>query len=282
MSATESTSQRITLYDIAQRPPVEKSCCAPNPWKARFALNFKRLPYSTTWVGMLDIGRVRRSLGASACRKFADGGDFYTLPIVRDPSTGAVLGDSFDIAAYLEETYPGAGGGSLFPELPALDGFAFAPTVDFPTLLTLPRDGRHPRFGRFNLAVDTLFTTFAALAAGGMPLDPATADKVKAEFARRAGAEPGGEDFKLEGEARRATLEGFEAALGGLAGLFEGVGGSPFVLGKQVSYADFIVGAWLRMYCVTLSREEWERLRGWHGGVFGRLHDALDAYAQIQ
>ncbi|XWW94790.1 hypothetical protein V2A60_002738 [Cordyceps javanica] len=279
MSETESSPQRITLFDIAQKPPVEESCCAPNPWKARFALNFKQLPYSTTWVGMLDIGKVRRELGAPACRKFADGEDFYTLPVVRDPATGAVVGDSFDIAVYLEKQYPGSGGGSLFPEQ-AL-AFTFEPTVDFPTLLTLPRDPSYPQYGRFNLSADTLFTTFTSLIAGGMPLDPATADEVKAEFARRAGVAPG-QEFKLEGEARQAVLDGFQAALAGLAKLYAEKAEGPFILGRQVSYADFIVGAWLRMFCVALPRAEWEQLKTWHDSTFGRLHDALDSYAQIQ
>ncbi|OAA78379.1 Glutathione S-transferase [Akanthomyces lecanii RCEF 1005] len=278
MPAAESSLQRITLYDIAQKPPVEESCCAPNPWKARFALNFKQLPYSTTWVGMLDIAKVRRTLGAPACRKFADGDDFYTLPVVQDPATGSVVGDSFDIALYLEQAYPKSGGGSLFPDQALV--FAFEPTGDFPTLLTLPGDARHPQYGRFNLSADTLFTTFASLIANGMPLDPATADEVRAEFARRAGVAPG-QDFVLDGAARQAVLDGFEAALGDLAELYGGKDDGPFILGRQVSYADFIVGAWLRMYCVALPRGEWEQLRAWHNGTFGRLHDALDAYAQI-
>lgn len=32
----------------------------------------------------------------------------------------------------------------------------------------------------------------------------------------------------------------------------------------------------------TLPSEEWELVRGWHGGVFGKLHDALEIYAVVQ
>ncbi|KAJ6787608.1 hypothetical protein PWT90_05009 [Aphanocladium album] len=279
MSTTHATQQSITLYDIAQKPPVEESCCAPNPWKARFALNFKQLPYSTRWVGMLDIATVRKELGAPPCRKFAGGEDFYTLPVIKDPAHDAVVGDSFDIAVYLDKTYPGAGGGALFPEQP-LD-FEFKPVVGFPTLLTLPNNDSHPGYGRFNLNADTLFTTFSSLIAGGMPLDPATEKEVKAEFARRAGVGPD-QEFTLEGEARQATLESFEAALGDLGKLYNENADGPFVLGKQVSHADFIVGAWLRMYVVAMPKDEWQLLKTWHNGTFGRLHDALDAYAQIK
>jgi len=41
----------------------------------------------------------------------------YTLPVlVTDPSTNAAIGDSFDIATFLLEKFPGAGAGNLFPE----------------------------------------------------------------------------------------------------------------------------------------------------------------------
>ncbi|KAJ3480274.1 hypothetical protein NLG97_g8111 [Lecanicillium saksenae] len=101
------------------------------------------------------------------------------------------------------------------------------------------------------------------------------------EGSRRAGVSPD-QEFKLEGEARQATLNGFEAALGDLAKLYNANAEGPFILGKQVSYADFIVGAWLRMFVVAMPKDEWQRLKSWHNGTFGRLHDALDAYAQIK
>ncbi|KAG5914547.1 hypothetical protein E4U42_000435 [Claviceps africana] len=32
----------------------------------------------------------------------------------------------------------------------------------------------------------------------------------------------------------------------------------------------------------TLPADEWRELTGWHGGVFGRLHGALDAFAEVR
>ncbi|KAJ3545342.1 hypothetical protein NM208_g2546 [Fusarium decemcellulare] len=97
----------------------------------------------------------------------------------------------------------------------------------------------------------------------GMPLDPARVEEIKAEF------------------AREKLMESFRDMLGDLAKLFEKTDG-PFLLGQQASYADFIVGAWLRMSLVALPKSEWEEARSWHGGVFGRLHDALDVYAEVK
>ena len=115
MSTTSIPSSPIVFYDIAMRPPVEKNCCSPNPWKTRLALNFKGLPYSTSWVALPDIAKVRSSLKVPPCRKFADGTDFFTLPVIEDPATDSLVGDSFDIAVYLQNTYPNSGAGDLFP-----------------------------------------------------------------------------------------------------------------------------------------------------------------------
>ncbi len=44
-------------------------------------------------------------------------------------------------------------------------------------------------------------------------------------------------------------------------------------------YADLIIGGWLQMMKNCLP--EWEELKRWHEGVWGRLHDALEEWAQV-
>ncbi|KHN99834.1 Thioredoxin-like fold protein [Metarhizium album ARSEF 1941] len=279
MASTSPSTGAIILYDIAHRPPVTETCCSPNPWKSRLALNFKGLPYSTSWVGMPDISKVRRSLGEPAGRQFADGTDFYTLPIIQDAATGATVGDSFDIAVYLQRTYPDSGAGHLFPKQ-TLD-YAFVQSAAFPVPLSERPDGGFPDYARFNTNVDAAFTTHVPLMVDGLPLDPATADETRAEFVRRAGVSSW-DDFSLTGEAREELTGSFRRTLGDLARLFLRNTDGPFLLGQQASYADLIVGAWLRMAQITLPKPEWEEVRQWHGGVFGRLHDALETFAEVK
>ncbi|KAK0719367.1 hypothetical protein B0H67DRAFT_599168 [Lasiosphaeris hirsuta] len=276
----------IVFYDIAQAPPVEKTCCSPNPWKTRLALNFKAVPYTTTWVALPDIAQVRTGLHIPACRKFQDGTDFFTLPIIQDPATSALLGDSFDIAIYLQQTYPDAGAGDLFPPHPtALD---FAPPAQADAImvpLSACRGGpEFAAYARFNARVDAVFSLHVQLTVQEFPLDPATAEATKAEFVRRAAGAGvrSWDDFTLAGEARESTLASFRDALGGLAALLLRDTAGPFLFGARPSYADMIVGAWLRMMCVTLPKGEWRDLRGWHEGAFGRLHDALEVYAEVK
>lgn len=268
----------ITFYDIAHRPPVEKSCFSPNPWKSRFALNFKGVPYSTSWVGMPDISKVRRDLGVPPCRTFADGTDFNTLPIIQDTTTGSTVGDSFDIAVYLQRTYPNTAG-DLFPAQ-TLD-YTFTQNAAFVVPLSERQEGDFAEYANFNTNVDAAFTTHAQLMVHGMTLDPATSEQTKAEFVRRAGVSSW-DDFTLTGDARGKLKDSFRDMLGGLAKLFVRDAAGPFLLGQQASYADFIVGGWLRMAKQTLPETEWEETRGWHGGVFGRLYDALETYAEVK
>ncbi|KAB8232909.1 uncharacterized protein BDW43DRAFT_300670 [Aspergillus alliaceus] len=232
-----TTSSPIIFYDIATCPPV-----SPNSWKTRLALNFKSLPYSTSWVGLPDIAKVRSSLKVPACRKFADGTDFFTLPIIQDPATGSLVGDSFDNAAP-----------ALFP----------AQTIDY-----CP-DSEFPEYAKFNVNVDAAFSAHVQFTVQGFPFDPATAEISKAEFCRRAGVTCW-EDLALAGEAREKMKDSLRDMLDGLGKLFLRDTSGPFTLGTRASYADFIVG-----------RSEWEEVRSWHGGLFGRLHDALEVYAEV-
>ncbi|KAL4872620.1 hypothetical protein BDV12DRAFT_193341 [Aspergillus spectabilis] len=277
-------SSPITLYDIGLCPPVEKTCCSPNPWKARQALNFKALPYATKWVGLPDIEKVRSGLKVAPVRKFLDGSDFFTLPIIEDPGTESLVGDSFDIAVHLQKTYPDAGAGDLFPEQKIEYVFEH-PFIMVP--LSECNDKAYPEYAKFNMSVDAAFSAHVQLTTQGFPFDPATAETVKAEFVRRA-ASAGAvgvtrwEDFALVGEAREKMKESFRETLGGLGELFKRDSTGPFMLGTRACYADFIVGAWLKMMRATLPEIEWVEVRGWHGGVFGRLHDALEVFAEVK
>ena len=277
MATISSPPSPIVFYDIGMKPPVEKNCCSPNPWKTRLALNFKGLPFSTTWVPLPEVAKVRNSLKLPACRKFADGTDFYTLPIIQDPSTSSLVGDSFDIAVYLQKTYPNSGQGDLFP-CQTLD-YVF--TTDLLIPLSECRTSDFPEYAKFNMNVDAAFTTYVQLTIQEFPFDPASAEISKAEFARRAGVSSW-DDFTLVGEAREKVKDSFRDMLGGLAKLFLKDTSGPFLLGTRASYADIIVGAWLRMFRATLPESEWQEVRDWHDGLFGRLHDALEVYAEMQ
>lgn len=217
----------------------------------RYALNFKGVHYRTEWVDLPDVTAVRKKLGAEPNRVHMDGSAFYTLPVIQNTSTGEVVGDSFDIALYLDKICPE--GPTLIPD--ATIGLQAA----------------------FNVQVDAIFTQHTFLALHGMPLNPATAELSKAEFGRRAGKD--WDDLTVRGEERRKMLESFKAALGGLAKSYRQKDGV-FLNGDRPSYADLIVGGWLQFF--QASMKEWEELESWHDGLWKELHLALRKYAEVK
>lgn len=214
-------------------------------------MNFKRAHYKTEWVELPDVTQVRKKLGAPPNRTHSDGTPFYTLPIIKDQSTGEIIGDSFEIALYLDKLDTGAP--SLFP----------------PSTLSLQ--------AAFNTQVDPIFSQFATLFMHGLPFNPETAELSRAEFVRRIGKK--WEDLNVEGKEREETLAALKAALEPLAKLYELRDGL-FLEGDTPIYADLIVGAWLAYLKVTV--KEWEDIRTWHDGLWGKIHQALEKYAEIR
>ncbi|KAI1760705.1 hypothetical protein GGR53DRAFT_508733 [Hypoxylon sp. FL1150] len=272
ITAPLTLPETMDFYDIAMQQPA-----AVNPWKARLALNFKDVAYTTTWVPLPDISKVRRSLDMPACRKLADGSDFFTLPILVDPSTNLKLGDSFDIAVYLQKAYPTSGAGDLFPpqeidytydqDLPA-----WAPPLSKRKEEGAPFD----EYYKFNMHIDRAFSAHVGLMGSNLPLDSQAS---KDELVRRAGVKSW-DDFEVKGQARKQMKESLRIMLGELAKSFSKDTTGPFVLGTKASYADLIVGGWLYMMHNTVPDNEWQEVRSWHGGIFGRLYDGLEKYAE--
>ena len=270
-----SITKPVIFYDIASREP--RTTFAANPWKTRLALNFKGVPYQTQWVEMPDITAVREKLGVPANRTLPDGTPYHTLPVIQDTTTGKLIGDSFEIALYLDNAYPDG------PKL-------FRP---FTTGLT----------AAFNARVDGVFTKFAGLCTR-MPFDPAVMGAVQSMFAKRLPA------IKATALAQQdeTSLASLEAALGELAKAYRHTGGTtdyfwraggtaesqaqrpppdreaagPFLDGDEPVYADLVLAAWLKMFEISMPAEDWQRVRGWHGGLWGRIVDALAKRSEIK
>ena len=271
-----TNDNKIIFYDIASNPPTRTF--APNPWKTRYALNHKKLPYRTEPIDMPDIHSLRTKLAVPANRTLPNGDPYHTLPLIHDPSTDKFVGDSFEIALYLDATYPQA-----------------------PPLF---RPGTIGLTAALNNRVDALFTAHVALS-DNMPFPEASKDRINAIFASRFGLSDLSA-LALTTEAREKMLVDFEHALAEFAKAYRHSGGTtdgvwsaagtaeaqaqkagreevgPWLDGESPVYADFVVGAWLAMTAECMSREEWERVRGWQGGLWGRVHDALEPLREMR
>jgi glutathione S-transferase len=196
--------------------------------------------------------------------------------LLQDPASGKVIGDSFEIATYLEDTFPDSGG-CLFPKDSTHTCLDYqSPYKDAPILvpLTIIEGSRHEAYARFNWHVDATFTANVVLVAQYLPFNPSTTEAVRALFVKRASLNSW-EDLCVKGEVRQQLLAACKEGLTSLAELYKVNETGPYLEGREASYADMIVGGWLNMFSITMPQEEWEQLRSWHGGVFARLHDAL-------
>jgi len=269
-----TNSSSLLLYDISS--PLQPRSYAPNPSKARLALSFKSVPFKTSWVDLLDIAAVRRGLDCPATRSFRDGSDFFTLPILQNSATGEIIGDSFDIANYLEDTFPHSGG-CLFPPNSTRTGLDYeSPNKDMLFLVPLTsREGaKNSDYARFNVQIDATFTAYVGLVAEYLPFNSDTTEATRTVFLKRAGLKSW-DDMAIRGETREQMKTAFKQGLTSLAQLFMVHERGPYLEGKEANYADLIVGGWLSMLSTTMPRDEWIDFRTWHGGIFARLHDAL-------
>lgn len=195
-------AQPLEFYDVSMAPPVQETCSSVNPWKTRYALNFKAVPHVDKFVQLPDIKETRAKFGIPVCRHFADGSEFATLPIVIDPNTGSKLGDSYDIALHLHDNYPS--GGNLFPEQ-ELPFHSDASGILVP--LSEGNFSRFPAYAAFNKSVDALFTNHVGLMVVGLKWDPISKDATVAEFIRRTGgALKTWEEFDISDETRKQLM----------------------------------------------------------------------------
>lgn len=203
------------------------------------------------------------------------GSDYYTLPMLQTPD-GQVLGDTFDIALYLNEMHPDSGAGRLFPN--DIKGTGLDYETPCPPIAHVPvttNEGKpHPEYARFNWHVDTTFTSHVILVAYYMPFKPETKEATQKIFLDRANMQSW-EQFKVEGDAREGIKAAFKENLTSLAQLYMVNKEGPYLEGEKATYADIIVGGWLNMFHECMPKEELEDFRTWHDGVFARLYDAL-------
>ncbi|KAF7799707.1 hypothetical protein EIP86_010949 [Pleurotus ostreatoroseus] len=247
-----SNTETMILYDI---PNAKMAPWSPNTWKARYALNFKGLPYKTEWVEGPDIEPLCLKIGAAPTSKKPDGRPLYTLPVIYDPSTKRAVSESAAITKYLDETYP-----------------------ETPVLFPAGTDALQAVF------LGTAWTTI------GLPLLMNTVARTCDALGPRTSAH-----FRNTGEAgfqkpleQLAGEEHWVALEGGLGKLdtwlkANGAGRDELFMGDRVCFCDLQLAGllmWTRSVCGEDSAD-WERIAGWHGGKWKRIIEYFDKYAAV-
>lgn len=236
-------SPEIILYDLACTKGI---CFSPAVWRIRLLLNYKSIPYTTTFLEFPDIEPTLKDLGIPPN---TTGKHAFTVPAIHHIPTNTHIMDFPAIATFLETTYPEPKvvltsdlGSEIEKKARAVVGPAFYTSLQ-PRELHIISPRAQVYFRR---------TREAAL---GHPLEELIAGGREEEVWKAVG-----EDARAAGALMRTNKA-------------EG----PFVLGAQPSFTDFFIAGALqnaraveervRKRCMAMEgyREVYEACEGWMG-----------------
>jgi glutathione S-transferase len=227
-------------------------CCTADTVFPSLCLRFKGLAFNTEWIELPDIEKFSIKNGIAATSAKKDGSPFYTLPAIYDPSTGIKLADSWEIALYLDKTYPDTP--RLIPE----------------GTVALQRAFTDSYGGIFGSAVPFLIENMRKnISPGGL----ARADRNLTEaFGKPV------EELIPKGDEAISGWAKYQESLKKLDTWYAASDG-PFLTGETPVWVDLIVGSMFIVQRNLFGKEnkaQWKEVTGWHNGRWGRLVELLE------
>ncbi|KAG6917156.1 hypothetical protein DXG01_003669 [Tephrocybe rancida] len=236
----------ITLYDAPGNTPQP---WAPNIWRIRFVLNYKRLRYRTVWIEFPDVEMTMRSIGAPPSSVRSDGRPIYTLPVIVDPTRNPmkpeIISNTNHIAEYLEAAYPA-----------------------------------RPVFPEGSRAVQTLFVHYIQ-EVFAKPLLPIMVPISHQQLQLRRGPSVTHPPAYLTGPQREQAWQAVKEQFDFLAMILDknaGDGDGTVAMGRDVSYADFALCSVLIWIERMAAHDGWARVRTWNNGRWHRLYERCRDY----
>ncbi|PGH35976.1 hypothetical protein GX50_01146 [[Emmonsia] crescens] len=254
----------VHFFDITSILPTPSKSWSPNTLRTRLVLNFKKIPYTQSFISYPDIAPLLKSLSVPPLQ----GGNYpYTLPAIAHPASitsnsnpSGVINDSWPIALHLESTFPSPHYPTIFP---SEGSYALALAVAKLVNVMIPATRRVL-----------------------LPKIPAILDERGAEYFRQTRAEMFGkplEEMALESEELGKAWVSLEADLKVVAEMLKGNNNSgaegkekkkgPFFEGEQAGYADLVFAGFLTWY-ERGDRDAWERAVSIGDGEIRRFWDA--------
>ncbi|ESK89757.1 hypothetical protein Moror_16840 [Moniliophthora roreri MCA 2997] len=240
----------ITLFDWGPNQHPDAKGISVHVWKTRYALNYKGIPYTTVWVDFTLIEETAKQLGALPTAVRADGSPKYTVPIIKDSKTGAVVSDSLRIAEYLDETYPDTP--PVVPKGSRALQAAFADTsiLKFIPFVPLVRPHTQPYYSKpTQEAFDILF--------GGPVVELSEDEKTKLMVQGREGLAQVSAWLKKDGV---------------------------FVMGDKPVFVDFSLAAWFFILRIAFGKDsrEWKEIADWDDGRWSKLLEGVESYQVLE
>lgn len=246
----------IILYDV---PSATPEAWAPNIWRIRFVLNYKRLPYRTVWVECNDVERTLRSVGAPPASIGRDGRPVYALPAILVPQRPSeppiVLSTANVIVEYLEMAFPAR---PIFPDGSKALQMVFIHYLN-------------------DVVLKPLLAIMIPLSHMRLP------EHVQAHF--RGSTTSGMPGYLAPGPQRERAWLAVKEKFDFLATLLDknnGADGDGLVaMGRELSYADFAICSVLLWIERVSPHDGWTRMRQWSNGRWIRLWDRCKDHMDV-
>ncbi|VUC37989.1 unnamed protein product [Clonostachys rosea] len=198
------------LIDIPTKEP--RRCWSLNPWKTRMLLNYKGIDYRTEWVEYPHLqARLEQFVAPNI------NGHKFSSPALELPD-GTYLMDSYVIAEAIERSYP-------------------TPSVHLGNPLQQPL---LDALDKLDVILEPIYKT---------RVPKVYLSEISKEYFHKTRSERLGMSLKQfeEENPKSLVFEKLSPVFGELNDLVRKNQG-PFILGEEVSYADFILGGWLLFY----------------------------------
>ncbi|KAI4527142.1 hypothetical protein K525DRAFT_232458 [Schizophyllum commune Loenen D] len=224
-----------------------------NTWRTRYALKYKGIPFTTTWLELCDVEREMIAAGAPPSGKWADGRPKYTVPTIYDSLTKEYITDCHEIARYLDKTYP-----------------------DKPLLFP------HNTSGLQHVFTDTMFQKvafafFPAILEHGFKIFNERTQVYFRETREKIFGKKLEEIWGDEVAVKKAKADGKEGLKWVEAMVKENGDTALFLLGDSPVDADFAIASvfqWIKKGYPAM----WEELKGLNGGRWARFMEAMHQY----
>lgn len=224
-----------------------------------YALNYKAIPYTTTWIDFPEIEPLSKELGIPPTFTRVNGAQGYTVPFIVGHSTGLKLAGSGDILSYLSKAYN-------YADFPAFRG---------EDLVT--KEVQDKFQADFLKALEPLWQ-FTALAPVGA-FSPAGGAHYR--WTQELAFGQTLESLTPKGEKKTIEWNKLKASFGAFAAKYKDKKGTLIINADGLSILDAFAGGLLKYASIALGSEQWKEVQEWDSGFWAEWVKALSKYEAV-
>jgi glutathione S-transferase len=226
----------IVLYDF--KHAKGDTCSSPIVWPIRVMLNYKRIPYKSIFLDVVDIEPTLKALGMVPFEPEQD--SRFTVPAIHHVPTNTYLMDSVPISHFLEETYP-----------------------DPPAPVTRTELGTQVIIGALTQVMPLLMPLIEG--PKWRAATPSAQSRYRDVWEAKAGKGSYDAILEIDPAKEEETWEKMDAGLKAVGGMMtKNAAEGPYIEGSKPTYTDFFVAGTM-CYLKSIDEKAFNRLMAYPG-----------------